>query len=145
MHTLPAVLPIHVPAGRVCIRRTTGRCCRNSDSDGGGTWKLTHLRILGLSKKRGQSERDTVADMHWSAYQRPRITFGRETPNSVTQSTYNKYKEERWFIPRVAAQRWVAGRWRVDAVQEDPQRPRRRLGSPSTSLRSSSYNKGTKG
>jgi hypothetical protein len=39
---LLAVLPIHVPTGRVCIRRTTGRCCRNSDSDGGGTWKLPH-------------------------------------------------------------------------------------------------------
>jgi hypothetical protein len=31
---------------------------------GGGTWKLTHLHILGLSKKRGQSERDIVVNMH---------------------------------------------------------------------------------
>jgi hypothetical protein len=47
-----------------CIQRTTGRCCQNSDSDRGGTWKLSHLRILGLSKKRGQSKRVTVVDMH---------------------------------------------------------------------------------
>ena len=59
---LPAVLPIHVLQGRVCIRRTTGRCCRNSFPDRSGPWKLTHQRIHGLSKKRGQSETDTVAD-----------------------------------------------------------------------------------
>ena len=46
---LLAVLPIHVLAGRVCIRRTTGRRCRNSISNRGRPWELassTHLRAV---------------------------------------------------------------------------------------------------
>jgi len=35
---LPAVLQIHVPKGRLCIRRTTGRWCRDSVSDGSWSW-----------------------------------------------------------------------------------------------------------
>jgi hypothetical protein len=38
---LPAVLQIHVLAGRLCIRRTTGRWCRNSASSRSGPWKVT--------------------------------------------------------------------------------------------------------
>ena len=38
---LPAVLQIHVVEGRLCIRRTTGRCCRNSITDRSRAWKLT--------------------------------------------------------------------------------------------------------
>ena len=37
----PAVLQIHILAGRLCIRRTTGRCCWNSISDPSRAWKLT--------------------------------------------------------------------------------------------------------
>ena len=46
---LPAVLQIHVLAGRLCIRRTTGRCYRNSISDPSRAWKLTpstHPRVV---------------------------------------------------------------------------------------------------
>ena len=38
---LPAVLQMHVLAGRLCIPRTTGRCCWNSVSDLSRAWKLT--------------------------------------------------------------------------------------------------------
>ena len=38
------------PRVRLCIRRTTGRCYRNSESDRSGAWDQPHLRILGLSK-----------------------------------------------------------------------------------------------
>ena len=38
---LPAVLQIHVLAWTLCIRRTTGRCYRNSVSDQSRAWKLT--------------------------------------------------------------------------------------------------------
>ena len=46
---LPVVLQIHVPTGRLCIRRTTGRYCWNSVSDWSRPWKLTpsaHLRAV---------------------------------------------------------------------------------------------------
>ena len=38
---LPAVLQIHVPEGRLCIRRTTKRRCQDSVSNGRRPWKLT--------------------------------------------------------------------------------------------------------
>ena len=38
---LPAALQIHVLARRLCIRRTTGRICRNSGTDQSRPWKLT--------------------------------------------------------------------------------------------------------
>ena len=38
---LPAVLQIQVLVGRLCIQRTTGRWCRNSDLDRSRPWKLT--------------------------------------------------------------------------------------------------------
>ena len=38
---LPATLQIHVLSRRLCIRRTTGRWCRNSGSDRSRPWKLT--------------------------------------------------------------------------------------------------------
>ena len=37
----PAVLQIHVPEGSLCIRRTTGKWCRISISNGSRPWKLT--------------------------------------------------------------------------------------------------------
>ena len=46
---LPAVLQIHVLEGRLCIRRTTGRCCRTSITDRSRAWKLTastHPRVV---------------------------------------------------------------------------------------------------
>ena len=49
---LPAVLEIHVPEGRLCIRRTTERCCQNSVSDRSGPWKLnssTHPRAVQIT------------------------------------------------------------------------------------------------
>ena len=36
-----AVLQIHVPEERLCIRRTTGKWCRYSISNASRTWKLT--------------------------------------------------------------------------------------------------------
>ena len=38
---LPVVLQIHVPVGRLCIQRTTGRCCRNSASERSRPRRLT--------------------------------------------------------------------------------------------------------
>ena len=38
---LPVVLQIHVLEGRLCIWRTTGRCCQNSITDQSRAWKLT--------------------------------------------------------------------------------------------------------
>ena len=38
---LPAALQIHVLSRRLCIRRTTGRWCRNSGTDRSWPWKLT--------------------------------------------------------------------------------------------------------
>ena len=46
---LSDVLPIHVLQRSLCIRRTMGRCCRNSGSDRSGAWKLTsstHTRAV---------------------------------------------------------------------------------------------------
>ena len=44
----PVVLRIHTLLFGLCIGRTAGRCCRNSDPDGSGAWKLTssaHVRV----------------------------------------------------------------------------------------------------
>ena len=49
-------------AERVCIRRTTGRWCRNPSQEGVEHGTRLDLHILGLSK-RGQSGRDTVINM----------------------------------------------------------------------------------
>jgi len=40
-HHLPVVLRIHTLPSRMCIKRTAGRCCRNSVSDQSRAWKLT--------------------------------------------------------------------------------------------------------
>jgi hypothetical protein len=81
---LPFALPIHVLERRVCIQRTTGRWCRNSISNPSRTWKLTHLRIRRLSKKRGQSETDTVMKIYKDSHISNCICFGREMPNWAT-------------------------------------------------------------
>jgi hypothetical protein len=96
---LPAVLPIH--ARRVCIRRTTGRCCQNFDSDGSKTWKLTIYTSTGCQKtwtiQNGYGRRICI-DTHTNG----RISFGRETPNCVTRPTYDNDKRWRLIIPKVA-------------------------------------------
>jgi hypothetical protein len=70
-------------------------------SDPSRTWKLTHLHIRRLSKKRGQSETDTVIKIYKDSHISNRIYFGRETPNWATTIDVRQRQGKSSIIPRV--------------------------------------------
>ena len=68
---LSVVLSIHVLVRKVCIRRTTRRCCQNTDSDRSRTWKLTIYASTGYPKNIDNPKQIRPTNMHRHAYQRP--------------------------------------------------------------------------